>query len=492
MLRILGSPKKLCNGVSRREWLLAGGFGLGQLLGSPSAQARPAAPASDRSFGRAKKVILLYLFGGPSHLDMLDMKPDAPPEVRGGFRPIRSRLPGCDVCEHLPNLARVMDRVTVVRSLHHPWNFHGMMWATTGTPESSIPLEESQRNALHWPYIGSVFDYLQRQAHGPKPAGAVPDNIILPWLLSSRRPAAFYARAHAAWLGSAHDPLWTEFRGRATRSMVRRSFGPPAEIFDPYLGITPESRFEIAPEAELPGEMTLDRLHGRRSLLVQFDQERRALDQSPAVRNLDGQRARAFGLLNSSKIRIALDLGREPDRLRRAYGMTLFGQGALQARRLVEAGCRFVTVIWDEVGQLNAGWDTHVDHNNRLKNDLLPGLDLAFSALVEDLEQRGLLDETLVLVMNEMGRTPRLEGDGRGHWGRAYTNFFAGGGMARGTVVGKTDSLGAAPIERPVSAKDVLATIYHLLGIDPHTTTLDRLDRPVPLVAGSVIREMLG
>jgi hypothetical protein len=491
MLRILGSPKKLCNGVTRRELLLAGGLGLGRAFAGPPTQARPAAKA-ERSFGHARNVILLYLFGGPSHLEMLDMKPDAPPEVRGEFRPVRSRLPGCDVCEHLPNLARVMDRVTVVRSLNHPWNFHGMMWATTGTPESSIPLEESQRNPLHWPYIGSVFDYLQRQAHGPKPPGAVPDNVILPWLLSSRRPAAFYARAHAAWLGSAHDPLWTDFRGRATRSMVRRSFGPPAEIFDPYLGIIPESRFEIAPEAELPGEMTLDRLHGRRSLLAQFDQARRALDGSPVVRNLDRQRSLAYGLLNSPKIHTALDLGREPDRLRRAYGMTLFGQGALQARRLVEAGCRFVTVIWDEVGQLNAGWDTHVDHKNRLKNDLLPGLDLAFSALVEDLEQRGLLDETLVLVMNEMGRTPRLEGDGRGHWGRAYTNFFAGGGTARGTVVGKTDSIGAAPVERPVSAKDVLATVYHLLGIDPHATTIDRLERPVPLVAGSVIREMFG
>jgi hypothetical protein len=385
-----------------------------------------------------------------------------------------------------------MDRVTVVRSLNHPWNFHGMMWATTGIPESSIPIEESQRNPLHWPYIGSVFDFWQRQRHGPKPPGAVPDNVILPWLLSSRRPAAFYARAHAAWLGSAYDPLWTNFRGRATRSMVRRSFGPPEEIFDPYLGITPESRFEIAPEAELPAEMTLDRLHDRRSLLVQFDQARRALDQSPAVRNLDRQRSLAYGLLNSPAIRTALDLGREPDRLRRAYGMTLFGQGALQARRLVEAGCRFVTVVWDEYGQLNAGWDTHVDQHSRLKDDLLPGLDLAFSALVEDLEQRGLLDETLVLVMNEMGRTPRLEGDGRGHWGRAYTNFFAGGGMARGTVVGKTDSLAAVPVERPVSAKDVLATVYHLLGIDPHATTIDRLQRPVPLVAGSVVREMLG
>jgi hypothetical protein len=437
-------------------------------------------------------VILLYLFGGPSQLDTLDMKSDAPAEVRGPLRPIRSRLPGCDVSEGLPNLARVMDRVTVVRSLTHPWNFHGMMWATTGVPESNIPLEETQKHALHLPYVGSVFTYLEEQKRGPKPAGAVPDNIILPFLLSSRRPAAHYARPHASFLGNTHDPIWTAFRGKATRSMLRMSFGPKEEIADPFLGITPDSRFEIAPEAELPPDVTLDRLHRRRSLLEQFDQCRRALDASPASRSLDRQRGLAFSLLNSAKVRHALDLGKEPGRLRESYGMTLFGQGCLQARRLIEAGCRFVTVIWDEYGQLNAGWDTHVDQKNRLTKDLLPGLDLAFSGLINDLEARGLLDETLVCVMNEMGRTPKLEGDGRGHWGYAYTNFFAGGGVARGRVVGKTDRIAARVVERPLTAKDVLATVYHLAGIDPHMTLTDRLNRPVPLVPyGDVIPEML-
>ena len=496
LLRILGSPKRLCDGLTRRDLLLAGGlgtFGLGlaDFFDLQQAQAGAAKPPA-RSFGRAKNVILLYLFGGPSHLETLDMKPAAAPEVRGGLRPIRSRLPGCDVCEYLPHMAKVMDRVCVVRSLNHPWNFHGMMWATTGVPESNIPLEETQRHALHQPYVGSVFERVQRGRHGPKPRGAVPDNIILPWLLSSKRPAAFYARPHAGHLGGEHDPLWTEFRGRATRSMVRMSFGPPAAVSDPYLGITPGSRFTIAPEADLPADMTLDRLSRRRSLLEQFDRSRRALDAHPAVRSLDRQRARAFSLVNSTTVRTALDLGRESDRLRQAYGMTLFGQGCLQARRLVEAGCRFVTVLWDEYGQLNAGWDTHVDQLNRMRKDLLPGLDLAFSALVTDLEARGLLDETLVCVMSEMGRTPKLQGDGRGHWGRAYTNFFAGGGMARGRVVGRTDAIGSVPVERPLSAKDVLATIYHLLGIDPHTTFKDRLNRPVPLVPyGDVVPEML-
>jgi hypothetical protein len=493
MLRILGSEKTLCNGVSRREALIVGGLGVCGLTQRDLLECRAApAPTGERGFGRAKNVILLYLFGGPSQLETFDPKPAAPPEVRGSLRAIRSKLPGCDLCEGLPNVAKIMDRVTVVRSLSHPWNFHGMQWATTGIPEGSIPIEETQKHALHWPFLGSVANCLWERRHGPKPAGSVPDNVMLPFLLSSRRPAAMYARPHAAHLGNAYEPLWTAFRGTATRSMVRWCNGPREEIHDPYLGITRDSRFEIASEAELPVGMTLDRLHGRRSLLEQFDWARRTFDREPAVRNLDRQRGLAFSLMNSSQVRTALDLGREPDRLRDAYGMTLFGQGTLQARRLVETGCRFVTVIWDEFGQLNAGWDTHVDHHQRLKNDLLPGFDLAFSALIRDLEDRGLLDETLVLVMSEMGRTPKLQGDGRGHWGLAYTNLLAGAGVKRGQVIGRTDAIAGRVTERPLSAKDFLATVYHLLGVDPHTTFPDRLNRPAPLLpCGDVIREVL-
>lgn len=493
MLRILGSRKRLCNGITRREAMIAGGLGLGgfTLAESAAIQAAPARPA-DRSFGKAKNVILLYLFGGPSQLETFDPKPDAAAEVRGPIRSIPSSLAGLRVAEHLPTLAKVMDRCTVVRSLTHPWNFHGMQWATTGIPEGSIPIEETQKHAQHQPFLGSVATYAWEQRFGPKPPGAVPDNVALPFLLSTRRPAAMYARPHAAGMGNAYDPLWTEFRGKATRSMVRWTNGPREEIFDPYLGITRESRFDIAPEAEMPPDMTLDRLHQRRSLLSQFDDARRTMDREPAVRNLDRQRGLAFSLVNSAKVGTALDLGREPMPLRESYGMTLFGQGALQARRLVEAGCRFVTVIWDEVGQLNAGWDTHVDSHNRLKNDLLPGLDLAYAALIRDLEDRGMLDDTLVLLMSEMGRTPKLQGDGRGHWGLAYTNVFAGAGVKRGAIVGKTDAIAGTVVERPLSAKDILATLYHLLGIDSHTMLRDRLNRPLPLVPyGDVVREML-
>ncbi|MBY0229144.1 MAG: DUF1501 domain-containing protein, partial [Gemmataceae bacterium] len=247
----------------------------------------------------------------------------------------------------------------------------------------------------------------------------------------------------------------------------------------------PGGRFTLGDDGPT---ISLDRMDGRRSLLAQLDAGRRGFDSA----RLDADRARAFALLASPAVRTALDLGREPARLREGYGLTLFGQGCLQARRLVEAGCRFVTVVWDEFGQLNTGWDTHVDAVNRLKNELLPGFDAAFAGLLEDLSTRGLLDETLVLVLSEMGRTPKLEGDGRGHWGKAYCNLMAGAGVARGRVVGKTDSIGGSVADRPLTAKDVLATAYRLCGIDPHSMLPDREGRPVPLLPyGEAIPEAL-
>lgn len=502
MLRILGSPKRACNGVTRREWLVASALGLASM-----SRAAPTASSPAPRAAKAKNVILLYLFGGPSQLDTFDPKPDAPAEIRGEMKAIRTIVPGIDICEHLPNVARVMDRVTLIRSLNHAWNFHGMQYATTGLPQGTIPIEETQQHPEQWPFIGSVVSYLDHKKHGPKPKGSVPDNVVLPWLLSSKRTMPPYARLHAAYLGSEYDPIWGEFQGTGTRLVTRNSLNSE-DFHDPYLGITPESRFELAAGTALTDGMTLDRLNSRRSLLQQFDAARRAdktgasgtrgftheTDTSRSGRRLAENRALAFSLMDSPKIRVALDLDREPEKLRSRYGMTLFGQGAFQARRLVEAGCKFVTVIWDEFGQLNSGWDTHVDQHDRLKNELLPGFDSAFSALIEDLTQRGMLDDTLVLVLNEMGRTPKLQGggDGRGHWGRAYCNLMAGGGVARGRVIGKTDKIASTPTDRPLKAKDVLATVYHLLGIDHEMTVTDRQNRPVPLLPyGEVIREAL-
>src|SRR5579859_681545 len=237
MLRILGSPKSLCSGWTRREMLRAGGLGL---LGISLAD------YLRRSFGRAKSCILLYLYGAPSQLETFDMKPDAPVEIRGELKPIRSRLPGLDVCELLPNAARVMDRVTVVRSLTHPYPLHGVAYALTGVPQIDVPMELNPRDGRHWPFLGSVVDYLGRMKSGGK-SRAVPDNIALPFPFSSRRVGEVpRAGPYAAYLGGAYNPVWTEFHGRATRHMVKTLQEQKLDVAEPYMGITPDSRFELA------------------------------------------------------------------------------------------------------------------------------------------------------------------------------------------------------------------------------------------------------
>ncbi len=500
MLSIMGSPKRLCSGWTRREMLRAGGLSLLGIslpdylrLSQPAAQAKPS--PLHRSFGRAKACILLYLYGAPSQLETFDMKPDAPVEIRGEFKPIRSRLPGLDVCELLPNAARVMDRITIVRSLMHPYPLHGVAYALTGVPQIDVPMELNPRDPRHWPFIGSVVDYLQRNKPGHK-TRPVPDNIALPFPFSTRRVGEV-ARAgpYAAFLGGAYNPVWTEFRGQATKHMLKTLQEQKLNVAEPYMGITPDSRFELATATEMPSDITLDRLDTRRSLVEQFDSARRDLRSGDAGRGFDRYREMAYNLIGSEKIRTALDLSRETPHLRESYGMTLFGQAALTARRLIEAGSHFVSVFWDEYGLAGSAWDTHWDHFPRMKQELMPGFDLALAGLIDDLDTRGLLDETLVLCLSEHGRTPKLQnikGGGRDHWSRAYCGLLAGAGIARGKVVGKTDKIAGDVIERPISPKDILATVYHLLGIDPETTLRDRTGRPLPLVSdGTAIVDVL-
>jgi hypothetical protein len=488
----------MCDGGSRRDFLRAGslgmfGLGLADYFRLAELQAAPHHAAVPHSFGRATSCILLYLYGAPSQLELADMKPDAPLEVRGELKPIRSKLPGCDVCELLPNVARIMDRVTVVRSMHHPYPIHGVAYALTGIPQIELNMELNPRDARHWPFVGSVLDYLGHQGKWKKRAGTAPDNIALPFGFSTqRRGEVARAGPYAAFLGGAHNPIWTSFQGQATGKAVKTLQGERLEINEPYVGISSDSRFELTSAS---AELTLDRLDGRRSLLTQLDEARRAHDRSAAGRDYDRHREMAYRLIGSKRVREALDVRREPQSLRESYGMTLFGQGCLAARRLVEAGSRFVSVFWDEFGLAGSAWDTHEYHYSRMKNELMPGFDRGLFGLIQDLEARGLLDETLVLVMSEHGRTPKLanvRGGGRDHWSQAYTCLFAGGGVARGKVVGRTDKIGGTVTERPVSPKDILATIYHLLGIDPQTMLTDRIGRPLPLVGeGEVVGEML-
>ena len=502
MLTILGSPKTLCDGITRREMLVAGGLsvfglGLGDYFRLQEMQASPLTPnpspavGRGENFGRAKACILLFLYGSPSQLELADQKPDAPVEIRGELGSIRSTLPGCDVCELLPSVARVMDKMTVVRSMTHAHPIHGVAYATTGTPFIDIPMELNPRDGRHHPYIGSVVDYLHQQ-RTPRRPGQVPDNIAMPFQFSSQRVGEGpRAGPYGAFLGNAYNPLWTEFRGRATKVAVKTLQDQRFEDVEPYVGISTDSKFTLASATNLGPNLTIDRLQQRRSLLQQLDQARRDVGGE----GLDRYRDMAYSLIGSQQIHTALDLDRESMQVRESYGMTIFGQACLSARRLVEAGSKFVSVFWDEYGLAGSGWDTHWDHYSRMKNELMPGFDMALAGLIADLDQRGQLDDTLVMVLSEHGRTPRLNnarGGGRDHWSQAYTTLFAGGGIARGRVVGRTDRHGATVTERPVSPKDVLATAYHLLGIDPHTLLIDRTGRPHPLVTDAhVVAEML-
>jgi hypothetical protein len=500
MLRILGTPKALCDGLSRRDFLHLGGLGaLGLGLGDylQLAEVRGAQPAglAPGGFGKARACILLFPYGSPPSHETFDPKPDAPAEIQGELKDIATSVPGLRICERLPRVARALDRVCVVRSVTHPYPDHGVAYAVSGIPTYTPALETLPRDARHWPFIGSVVDYLEAKRDG----GAVPEvprNVGLPWLLNSKTDMNVSAGPYAAFLGQGYDPVWTDFDGPGTRLAPKYGEGQKREFLDPFAGVTPEGRFQLGPSARPPADLPVERIQLRRSLLEQFDRARAGVELQEQRQAFDKFRKMAFTLIASSRMRQALDVGRESLAVRESYGMTLFGQGCLCARRLVEAGCKFVTVFWDGFGQFSGcAWDTHANHYPRLKEYLLPGFDLAYSGLLRDLEARGLLDETLVLWLSEHGRTPRIDskpkGAGRHHWSRAYSVALAGGGAARGKVVGATDRLGGEVRDTPVSPKDLLATALHLLGIDPHTTVPDLQGRPMPVAGDGVVRPEL-
>ncbi|HEY2250601.1 MAG TPA: DUF1501 domain-containing protein, partial [Planctomycetaceae bacterium] len=399
MLRILGSATKLCDGLTRRDAMHIGGLGafglsLADMLRLQSAQAAPDEFAPN--FGKAKACILLFPYGSPPQHETFDPKPAAPVEIQGEMKAIPTVVPGLSICDHLPHMAAVMDKLCVVRSVTHPYPLHCVAYTTSGIPDYDVSLETRPRDARHWPYIGSVVDYVDRR----RAAGAiqdVPQNIGLPWLLNSKSDIVPLAGPYAAFLGQAHDPFWPVYSGKGTKVGPHLSDAQTKNIVDPYAGVTPDGRFLVSDTTQLPDSLSLDRFNRRRSLLEQFDETRRKHDRGTRARSYDRHQQMAFSLLTSSKLHDALDVNRESAALRERYGMTLFGQSCLAARRLVEAGSRFVTVFWDAY-EIFAGcaWDTHANHYPRLKEYLLPGMDLAFSALLTDLDERGLLDETLV------------------------------------------------------------------------------------------------
>lgn len=485
------TPNCRCDGVTRREFLQIAG-----MLGACTATAvqPPAAGAAASMFGRAKSVIVLYLYGAPSQMDTLDPKPSAPVEVRGEFKTISTSIPGIAVSELLPKIARNLNRVCLLRSMTHTSNNHAVSTALSGLRESNPAIEGNGNDPRHQPYFGSVLEYLWNTRGISMATTGVPVNMVLPWPLNNRTDPGRWQH-HAAWLGRAYNPIIPTFVGAGAREVGDPSImgsTPMLTRFDPWDGLTPESTFGFAGSA-LPPDVPATRLDTRRRLLQAFD--RAGLERSPAGRAFERQRELALAMITNPTVTRALDVTREPRGLRDRYGLTMFGQCALAARRLIEIGVKVVTVFWDTWTDNNAAWDTHHNHHPRLKHGLCPKLDQILPTFLDDMEARGLLDETLVMVISEHGRTPTITntaGGGREHWAGAYWGMFFGAGIKTDQVIGATDRHGAYPVSRPTHPNDILATVYHLLGFDPHVTTIpDRTDQPIHLTEGSVVRELL-
>jgi len=441
----LGRQYQNCNGTSRRHALRLGACGLIGGLTLPRLLELQALAASSIS-AKAKSCIFLFLEGGPPHQDMWDPKPDAPPEIRGPFGTISTNVPDIFVTDQLPLCAQMADKYTILRSHSHNDNGHstGYHYVMTGHRPSFADGDNPIPNNEYFPSIGSVVSRTLGQR------GALPAYINLPHPMQAGGPG-FYGAEHAPFVIEA-DPTQPDFEVKDLR--------PPGHLSDKRLSL-------------------------RRQLLSGIDQLERDRNQSQG-KAMSTYYEKAYSLITSDDARKAFNIHAEPDAVRDAYGRTQLGQCALLARRLVEGGCRFVGVD-------APGWDVHFNCFPSLKTDLIPYADRAFGALVTDLEQRGLLDETLVVMMGEMGRTPRINAQaGRDHWSMAQTIIFAGGGTKPGQVIGATDKHAAAPTGNPVSVNDLLRTISVLMGIDPDRTFLGPLGRPVPIVdGGKVIHDLI-
>ncbi len=461
MLSIEDAPVRLCDRLSRREVLRAGGLGL---LGLPAlVPSRLAAEAASRA--RAKSCIVLFLMGGPSQHSTWDPKPNAPAEVRGEIGAISTRIPGIQLGELMPRTAGLLDRVALLRAVATDDNAHSSSGYFMMTGRPHVPKNRENANPgppNDWPNMGAVVQHLDRQRR------LMPTSVRLPHHIFNTDQSVWPGQ-DSGWLGQAADP-WL---------FVCKPASPDFDV----------------PQFRLQADVTLGRLAHRRSLLEQLESQLRIAERHRQVESYTTWQKQAFDMLSSSKSRAACDLRREPDTVRDRYGRGQFGQSVLLARRLVEAGVKFVQVNWfrgPEEPSANPVWDTHRDETKRLKQVLVPPFDQAFSALLEDLEQRGLADETLVVVMAEFGRSPKLDGaGGRGHWGYVFSIAMAGAGIRGGTVYGASDAHAAYPRSGRVEPQDITATIFHLLGYPPETEIHDPLGRALPISRGRVIRPIL-
>jgi len=442
-------------GITRRNMLQIGAIGALNLA-LPQVLAAGERLSRGGLTPRADSCILVFLNGGPSHLDMWDMKPDLPQEMRSEFQPIATSVPGIQVCEHLPMLARLMSRCALVRSVHHDQVAHApaVYTALTGI-RSNVRAGIVGAKATDHPAIGSVVGHIR------PPNSQVTPYVLLPHLTAEGAGGPPQPGFLGGWLGRTHDPFL----------VLQGGGGLSLPALSPSLG------------------MTTERVEGRRQLLAGLNQTGVPVRASQA-QEMERLQGRACDLLTSSAAQRAFQLDQEPMRLRDAYGRNIYGQSMLLARRLVEAGTRLTCISW--APDANATWDTHGGNFTKLRNQLLPPFDAAISSLLSDLTDRGLLERTLVVVMGEIGRTPRINnGAGRDHWEFCYTVMLAGGGIKGGFTYGASDRQGAYPNSCPVTASDIVATIYYGLGISADLDIHDRQNRPVLLLPeGSPIRDV--
>jgi hypothetical protein len=460
MLRLQSTGHRLCDGLTRRDVLHAGGLGLVG-LSLPDLLRQRATAAENARPGRAKSCILLFLRGGPPQHSTWDPKPDAPSEVRGAFGPIATSVPGIYFGELMPSLARQADKLCIVRTMATGDNAHlsSGYYMLTGRPHAPLNVENAPAGAPNdWPSMGAVVQQLRGQHD------ALPAAVRLPQRIAST-DGSVWPGQDAGFLGRSADP-W----------LLRCE--PAAEPFR-------------LPDFTLSADLPTARLGARHTLLSHVNERFDSALRDGALAHYDRQTHQAFDLLRSAQAGQAFDLQRESATVRDRYGRSPFGQCVLLARRLVESGVALVQVNWyrgpDEPSE-NPCWDSHADETSRLKNVLLPPMDRAFSALLDDLTDRGLLDETLVVCLAEFGRTPTFNGRaGRDHWGYVFSIALAGGGVRGGQVIGASDRRGAHPKDGRFLPEDLSATIYHALGHRPDSEIHDTLRRPVAASRGRVI-----
>jgi hypothetical protein len=460
-------PGRLCDGLSRRELIRVGGLSVLGLSLPDLARARETGDdGRGASFGKAKNVIFLWLQGGPPQHETFDPKPAAPAEIRGEFNAIATNVPGIQICELLPRTAAIVDKLAIVRSLCTHSDLHDASgyWILTGYPYKGQQSRQITRST-DWPYLGSVLKML-----APSPTLPSYTSVWLPDVMrlnDNVQPAG----QTAGFLGVGWDPQRV--------------------ICDPS-----DPSFQIEGLA-LPPEIPALRLSSRQSLLEQVERHFETIERGPVVRDFDRQAQEAFGLLTSGRARQAFDLSREPEALRERYGRHKWGQCVLLARRLVEAGARLVHVNWPREGGdeavSNPMWDTHAQNADRLQDVLCPQFDVTFAALIDDLEQRGLLSETLVVAVGEFGRTPKINSHGgRDHWGHVFSLVLAGAGISGARVYGSSDKQGAYPRDGKLEPQDLTATILHLLGVGHGAMFPDPTGRPQHATLGEPLYALLG